>query len=235
MLVPLVLGSPHLPRLVSSDPERQIKALLDLVDTMREEYCRRHARDQLQIDDLDLFDTNAHVLKERPFGIRALSLRLGMLNAESSWSLLLVTASIIVTISQRAGPKKHPVDPDAMRQVTKRRKTENAIDSLLQHVKLSALAEKICALQTLCFIFDSMQFEPSTVKTYIETILNHVSDKSSSLCSWAMLAIARYAFAMSPSTRLDFDFCAVLQGKRLQALPISELYGYKYGELSHVI
>ncbi|KAI4258557.1 MAG: hypothetical protein LQ352_001192 [Teloschistes flavicans] len=200
MLVPLVLGSPHLPRLVSSDPERQIKALLDLVDTMREEYCRRHARDQLQIDDLDLFDTNAHVLKERPFGIRALSLRLGMLNAESSWSLLLVTASIIVTISQRAGPKKHPVDPDAMRQVTKRRKTENAIDSLLQHVKLSALAEKICALQTLCFIFDSMQFEPSTVKTYIETILNHVSDKSSSLCSWAMLAIASAAGQEAAST-----------------------------------
>ncbi|KAL9584487.1 MAG: hypothetical protein Q9203_004640 [Teloschistes exilis] len=193
MLVPLLLGIPHLPRLVSSDPERQTKALLDLVDTMREEYGRRHARDQLQIDDLDFFDTTAHVLQERPFCLQAFSLRVAMLHAESSWSLLLVTASIIVTISRRMGPKEHAGGPDAMRQVTKRRKTEDAIDSLFQLVKFSALAEKIYALQILCFIFDSMQFEPSMLKTYIETILYHISDKSSSLCSWAMLAIASAA------------------------------------------
>lgn len=194
MLVPLLLGIPHLPRLISSDPERQTKALLDLVDTMREEYGRRHARDQLQIDDLDFFDTTAHVLQERPFSLRAFNLRVAMLHAESPWSLLLVSASIIVTISRRVGPKEHAGAPDAMRQLTKRRKTEDAIDSLFQLVKFSALAEKICALQILCFIFDSMQFEPCTLKTYIETILNHVSDKSSSVCSWALLAIARYAF-----------------------------------------
>ncbi|KAL8689365.1 MAG: hypothetical protein Q9218_004951 [Villophora microphyllina] len=193
MLVPLILGGPYLPRLIMSDPDVQVAALFNLLDTMREEYCRRHARDQLQIDDLDLSGTTGDMLEERPFRLRALGLRFRVLSAESPWALLLVTASIAVAISQGGGPKEYPIDPEGMCQVPKRRKTEDPIDSLFQRLRLSAVAEKIYALQVLCFIFEYMQFGASVLQTYIESVLAHVSDKSSSLCSWAMLAIASAA------------------------------------------
>ncbi|KAL8857536.1 MAG: hypothetical protein Q9178_005864 [Gyalolechia marmorata] len=193
MLVPLVLGDPYLPHLDFTESEDQSADLLDLLEVMREEYCRRHDRDQLQIDDLDLAETSSHHHNERPLSIRAFRLRFGLLKAEASWSLIHVAASIVTALLGRGQIFDDHADSTSARRATKRRKREYPVDTLFQRVQMSSLADKLHALQVLCFVFDMAQFEPAALQGYIELTLTHVSDKSSPLCSWSMLAITSAA------------------------------------------
>ncbi|KAL8736025.1 MAG: hypothetical protein Q9166_000587 [cf. Caloplaca sp. 2 TL-2023] len=193
MLVPLVLGEPYLPHVKFRESDDQSADLIGVVEVMREEYCRRHDREQLQIDDLDFAEVAIGHQKERPLSIRAFRLRFGALRAEASWSLICVTASIITTLSGQRRISDDAADLASGRRATKRRKTEDPVDALFQRVKLSAPADKVHALQVLCFVFDMTQLEPDALQGHIEMILIHVSDKSSSLCSWSMLAITSAA------------------------------------------
>ncbi|KAL8700463.1 MAG: hypothetical protein Q9224_000953, partial [Gallowayella concinna] len=193
MLVPLILGEPYLPHVNFRESEDQLADFLDLLEVMREEYCRRHEREQLQIDDLDLAGVVVGHQKERPLSIRAFRLRFGAVKAEASWSLLHVMASLVTTLSGQGRSSAGYADSASARRATKRRKTEDPISTLFQRVKMSMPSDKIHALQVLCFVFDVVQFESDILQGYIETILVHVSDKSGPLCSWAMLAITRSA------------------------------------------
>lgn len=191
MLVPLVLGDPYLPHLKFRDSEDQLVDLLDLLEVMREEYCRRHDRDQLQLDDLDLAEAFDKHQKEKPLSLRAFRLRFGALKAEAPWSLICVTASITSTLHLRCQHILEYADPAGARRATKRRKREDPIATLFQRVKMSTLPDKVHALQVLCFVFEIAQFEAAALQGYVELILTHVSDKNSPLCSWSMLAITR--------------------------------------------
>lgn len=235
MLVSLLLGEPYLPQLMIRESEDQTAELLSLLDTMREEYCRRHERDQLQISDLDLAGGVGGHQTERPLSIQAFRLQFGAVEAESSWCLIHVTASIVVALSGRREAQEGRANPTETHPTTKKRKTENPVDSLFQRVRLSALTDKIYALQVLCFVFDSVECESSILQGYIEMILQYVSDKSNSLCSWAMLALTRYAISLSVFNGAWSDLCTVLQDKMLHAAPMSAPYGYRYGELWHDI
>ncbi|KAL8703539.1 MAG: hypothetical protein Q9201_003296 [Fulgogasparrea decipioides] len=193
MLITMMIGELYLPHLMLRQPEVVEVSLSSLADTLREEYCRRHDRDQLQIDDLDFASATEGRRKERPFSIQAFRLRFKALKAESSWSLIYLSASIIATLSGRREVHGKTVDPMRTHHVPKRRKTENHIDSLFQCVRLPGLAQKVHALQVLCFLFDTVSFEASALQGHVETILPCVLDKSSALCSWAMLAVTSAA------------------------------------------
>ncbi|KAL8887231.1 MAG: hypothetical protein Q9215_005165 [Flavoplaca cf. flavocitrina] len=193
MLVPLVLGNPYLPHLNFRDSEDQSVDLLELLDVMREEYCRRHDREQLQIDDLDLAEDFCQHQKENALSLGAFRLRFGALRAEASWSLIFVTASISSTLHRRGQDTLEFADDAGPRRATKRRKREDPISALFQRVKMSPLSDKVHALQVLCFVLEIVQFEAVALRAHIELILTHVSDKNSPLCSWSMLAIASAA------------------------------------------
>ncbi|KAL9040825.1 MAG: hypothetical protein Q9180_001675 [Flavoplaca navasiana] len=191
MLVPLVLGNPYLPHLNFRESEDQSIDLIELLDVMREEYCRRHDREQLQIDDLDLAEDFGQHQKENVLSLRAFRLRFGALRAEASWSLIFVTASISSTLHRRGLDTLEFADDAGARRATKRRKREDPISALFQRVKMSPLSEKLHALQALCFVLEIVQFEAVALRAHIELILTYVSDKNSPLCSWSMLAITR--------------------------------------------
>ncbi|KAL9603048.1 MAG: hypothetical protein Q9219_001412 [cf. Caloplaca sp. 3 TL-2023] len=193
MLVPLLLGELYLPQVVPNNADDESPDLLSLVDVMRDEYCRRHEREQLQIDDLDLTGTTMAHQKERPFATSVLRLRFGAGKTESAWSLLYVSASITAIFHRRAETLDSTAKADGAEHAIKRRKVERPVDNILQQLRLSTLTEKIHATQLLCFLFDMVKFEPPILLGYIETILQCVSDKNSSLSSWAMLAITSAA------------------------------------------
>ncbi|KAL8895737.1 MAG: hypothetical protein Q9192_003466 [Flavoplaca navasiana] len=193
MLVPLVLGNPYLAHLNFRESEDQSIDLLELLDVMREEYCRRHDREQLQIDDLDLAEDFGQHQKENALSLGAFRLRFGALRAEASWSLIFVTASISSTLHRRGQDTLDFADDAGTRRATKRRKREDPISALFQRVKMSPLSDKVYALQVLCFVLEIVQFEAVALRAHIELILTHVSDKSSPLCSWSMLAITSAA------------------------------------------
>ncbi|KAL8942977.1 MAG: hypothetical protein Q9216_001333 [Gyalolechia sp. 2 TL-2023] len=190
MLVPLLLGEPFLPQVISKSSEDEMTELLNLIDVTRDEYCRRHEREQMQIDDLDLTGATMDFQKERPFSTQTLRLRFGLARAESPWSLIYVSASIIATLGRHSIALDDHAKTDSAKHATKRRKLENPIDSVLQRLRYSTLTDKLYATQIMCFLFDTVHFESCILLSYIEIFLQCVSDKNSSLCSWAMLAIA---------------------------------------------
>lgn len=189
MLVPLLLGEPYLPRIVAQNSEDEMTEFLDLIDILREEYCRRNEREQVQIDDLDLTGSTPDLQKERPFSTRTFRLRLGLGRAESSWALIYISASIIATMSRHSLALDDHAKTTNVTHATKRRKLENPIESVLQRLRFSALPDKLYATQIMTFLFDVVILDSSILLGYIETLLQCISDKNSSLCSWAMLAI----------------------------------------------
>ncbi|KAL8785072.1 MAG: hypothetical protein Q9213_003577 [Squamulea squamosa] len=193
MLLPLILGDPYLKHLNFTESENQSIDFLDLLEVMREEYCRRHHKDQLQIDDLYLAEAFSHPRKERPSSLRAFSLRFGVLKAEASWALISVTASIVTILHGRGQTSNDLLGSPNAHRAKKRRKREDPVDMLFQRLKMSSTADKVYALQVLCFVFDMTQIEPAALHGHIEIILTHVFDKSSLICSWSMLALTRTA------------------------------------------
>lgn len=192
MLVSLLLVEPYLFHLSSDASEDRVTDLLGLIHVMRDEYCRRHDKDHLQVDDLNLLNTTTGNQKPGPLGIPALQLRFGLSRAESPWSLIYISASIITSLDCHWRNLDDRAKDANDQPVTKRRKIEKPIDSVLQHLKSPALADKVYALQLLCFLFSMVDFESTILYGYLETILQHVSDKNASSCSWAMLTIRRY-------------------------------------------
>ncbi|KAL8949939.1 MAG: hypothetical protein Q9222_003988 [Ikaeria aurantiellina] len=195
MMVPLLLGEPYLPQVVSrldvSDDEPT--DLLTLIDVMRDEYCRRHEEDQLQVDDLDLLDTLVGDPKQWPFSLKTFRLRFGAIKAESSWSLIHLTASVIKTLQSSWDSLSSRINYANGEPSVKRRRTEAPVESLFDRVRMSALNDKIYSLQVLCFVFDAFEFASSTLLNHIETILVLATEKNSSLCSWGMLALSSAA------------------------------------------
>ncbi|KAL8710033.1 MAG: hypothetical protein Q9220_005304 [cf. Caloplaca sp. 1 TL-2023] len=196
MMVSLLLGEPYLPRVVAKlddDDEMESTGLLALIDVMKDEYCRRNEGNQMQIDDLDLLDTDIENLKQWPFSIRTFRLKIGTIRAESFWSLIYLTASVIRTLQSSWDTIGNRTNAANGEPSVKRRRTEGPVDSLIERMRMSALNDKIYSLQVLCFVLDAAEFEPSTLLSYIETILVYATDKNSSLCSWAMLALSSAA------------------------------------------
>lgn len=204
MLVSLLLVEPYLSQMISSYSEDEATDLLGLIEVMRDEYCRRHDRDQLQIEDLEFIDTTAGKKKERPLSIPALQLRFGLGKAESPWSLIHVSAFIIASLNRRWEALDDRANDAGDEHLSKRRKTETPLDSVFQRLKLPALADRVYAMQVLCFLFHMVPFEPSVLQGYLETILQYISDKDTSLCSWAMLALLRYASPKSADMPIDY-------------------------------
>ncbi|KAL8930642.1 MAG: hypothetical protein Q9208_000513 [Pyrenodesmia sp. 3 TL-2023] len=189
MLVSLLLVEPYLAQMISSSTEDEAANFLYLVDVMREEYCRRHDREQLHVDDLDFIGTGTGHQRERPFTLPALQLRFGLTKAESPWSLVYISASMIASLHRRRETLDDRADDAKDEHLSKRRKKERPVDSVFQRVKHSSPADRLYALQALCFLFNMVRLESTALQAYLEMMLQCVSDKHTSLSSWAMLAI----------------------------------------------
>ncbi|KAI4115018.1 MAG: hypothetical protein LQ345_004305 [Seirophora villosa] len=167
MMVSLLLVEPYLSHVIVKYSEDEAMDLQNLIDVMRDEYCRRHDRDRLQVDDLD-----------------SVSMTTG--KSESPWSLLYLSAVMTAALTRRL----EALDDRLQDQhLAKRRKKEMPIDSVIRRLKLPGPADRLYALQMLYFLFDMVQLDSTVLQVSMETILQYVSDKNASSCSWAMLAI----------------------------------------------
>ncbi|KAL8900186.1 MAG: hypothetical protein Q9207_005812 [Kuettlingeria erythrocarpa] len=189
MLVSLLLVEPYLGQMISSYTEDEATNLLYLIDIVREEYCRRTEKEQLHVEDLDFIGTSTGDQKERPFAIPALQLRFGLTKAESPWSLVYTSASMIASLHLRWEALDDRANDAKDQHPNKRRKKEKPIDSVFQRLKHSSPADRLYALPALCFLFNMVQLESTVLQGYVEMMLPYISDKHISLSSWAMLAV----------------------------------------------
>lgn len=200
MLVSLLLVEPYLSHLISSYTEDEAEDLVGLIDVMRDEYCRRHDKDQLQVDDLCFANTTRADQTGGSLNIPAIQPRFGHAKAEAPWSVIYISASMIASLNRRWEALDDRANGVNGGHGTKRRKIESPIDSVFQRLKSSTLADKIYAMQVLCFLFDMGKVRPALLLGYLETMLQQVLDRNASVCSWAMLAIRRCVSLRLPTS-----------------------------------
>lgn len=193
LLAFLSYGEILLPRMISGDETSDSSATLQaLVEVLRDDYCQRRPRGQLQLDDLVLIDPCRSTSSQMPLSIKTLQVRLDGLKAESPWCLLSRSAAIKVVLENATIARQGTLDGDEL-QDSKRQKLEHPMDDMLHHVKGSLLPEKLYALQMFVFIYDILPFDEGTLQCHLDALLPCLTESDGSIVSWTMLAMTSAA------------------------------------------
>ena len=192
LLAFLLYGQILLPRMISEDQTGDCNtALRALVEVLRNDYCLRRHRGQLQLDDLVLLDPSRSTSRQMPLSTRTIQIKLDGLRAESPWCLISISTAIIVALENAEIARRNPLDEDDV-QDPKRQRLEHPIDDFLHHVKGSLLPEKLYGLQMLLFLYDSLALNEATLQSHLDALLTCLSGSDGSIVSWAMLAMNSY-------------------------------------------
>ena len=211
LLAFLSYGQILLPRMISEDQTGDCNTTLKaLVEVLRNDYCSRRHRGQLQLDDLVLLDPSRSTSRQMPLSTRTIQVKLDGLRAESPWCLISRSTAIIVALENAEIARKDPLDEDEV-QDPKRQRLEHPIDDLLHHVKGSLLPEKLYGLQMLLFLYDSLPLDEATLQCHLDALLPCLSESDGSIVSWAMLAMNSYV-ASSNTRHYITDWTGQLQG-----------------------
>lgn len=192
LLISLLYGEVYFSRLVSTDETGDsTNDLSRLLQVFRQEYSKRPEREQLQLEDLDLPD---HPLgSERPSSMKAFELRSAASRAEQPWTLLYISASIILVLSADDSARGKSVEANIVENPPKRRKLNKPINEILADAKSTDVQRKLFALQVLTFVFDRIVVDVESLKHYLEPLLQCLSDDNANIVSWALLVLTRYS------------------------------------------
>lgn len=180
-----------LPRMISEDTTGDCKnALSTIVEVMRDDYCLRRYRDQLQLEDISLPDPTTRVASQVPLSTKVHELRNGSLKAEHPWCLISSSAAMMVALEVDTRACETPVDADEIQVSAKRQRLTHPLDDVLPSLKGPLLPQKLYSLQMLVHVLDSLQFEQGALQTYLDALSPCLSDNDGFVTSWAMLAMA---------------------------------------------
>ena len=231
LLAFLTYGEILLPRMISEDQTGDCNTSLQaLVDVLRNDYCSRRHRGQLQLDDLVLLDPTRFASRQMPLGTKTIQVRLDGLKAESPWCLISRSAAITVALENATVARKDQLDGDEVQDI-KRQRLEHPMDDIIHHVKGMLLSEKLYGLQMLVFIYDSLPFDEDALRCHLDALLPCLSESDGSIASWAMLAITSYV-AFFYLRRVITDWTII--GRQLRLRParlVSRTTGFASGEL----
>lgn len=198
LLILLSYGEVLLPRIIRLDKTGDNKAaLVALVEVLRNDYCLRRDREQLQLDDLTFYDSTCSATRQMPLSTKTLGVRSGCFRAEHPWCLISLSAAIIVALEHNTATHEQPTRPDAEDNRAKRQRLTHPIDDIFD---LTKGPDKLYALQMLVFIFDSLELEEEALQGRLETLLLCLSDDNSLITSWAMLVMNSYVYVILSRT-----------------------------------
>ena len=192
MLISLLCGDVYFSRLVYTDETGDCtNDLSRLLQVFRHEYYKRPEREQLQLEDLDLPDHP--FCSERPSSLKAFELRSAALRAEQPWTMLYISASIIIVLSADRSTREKSSGAQYVENPPKRRKTIKPINEILADANSTDMQQKLFALQVLTFVFDRIVVDVVSLKHYLEPLLHCLSDDNANIVSWALLVLTRYS------------------------------------------
>lgn len=202
MLISLLYGEVYFSRLVTTDETGDCaNDLSRLLQAFRQEYSKRPEREQLQLEDLDLPDHPFGC--ERPSSMRAFELRSAVLRAEQPWTMMYISASIILVLSADDSARGKSLEVHNVENPPKRRKLNKPINEILGDATSIDVQRKLFALQVLTFVFDRIVVDAESLKHYLESLLQCLSDDNANIVSWTLLALTRYSFHRA-------DWCEVV-------------------------
>ncbi len=190
LLVLLSYAEVLLPRLISEDTTGDFKAELGaLIEGLRDDYCVRRHREQLQLDDLLPVDPIDCTPSQTPLSNKTLKLRVGAFKAEQPWCLVSSSAAIMVALEKDMIAIERSVHYREHAHPSKRQRLSHHLDDLFSSIKGSVWSEKLYALQILVFVFDTISIDEIALQGHLLVLLPCLSDDDSTIASWAMFAM----------------------------------------------
>ena len=171
--------------------EKFAATLENLMELLVYDYCKRHEKDMLQLDDLFLRCESASGTAEMP---RTLGFhpRPCVTRAEACWTIALLTSTVFSILDEvRWHSDENDSDGDAPR---KRARPSPYLDEHMRIAISASGATQIASLQLICFMVQSKRLPSSQLQDIIERLASLVGDPKGSIASWAMLAISSCAF-----------------------------------------
>ena len=194
MLVTLLYGQAYFPRLLQdTNPDEDFEQdFRNLIVTVQEEYCKRSERDQIQIDDLELYEDREHVPDALPLHSRSIALRSGALKAEQSWAVLELVGSGLTASRHRED--RNAVKQGGMSPPSKRQKMSTPIESILGQLRRANGTERQSLLQILVFGVEKNSLKMPEYQAILDQVVPLISNETSSISNWSMLVVSWYGF-----------------------------------------
>lgn len=183
-------GEPLLPLLMSNEETGKFSADLSaVVETFRQEYCERRPKDLLLIEDVNLADYPRLTSFAPPLCCKFASLRPGAIRAEEPWSLLRISAAIIVVLDGGSLSTRKSNDADELDwRLSKRQRLTKQLDEIYNLIRSSHRHLKIYGLQVLAFILERSIFDAADLLGLLKILGPNLSDEDGTIAGWAMFA-----------------------------------------------
>lgn len=195
LLILLFHGELLLPRLLLEDSVTDYKDDLDaLIEILRDDYCIRRNREQLQLDDVLLLDPTYRTRAQLPLSTRTIQVRIGNMKAEQPWCLLSTGASVLVALEKNVIDREKAANTGDTDYHPKRRKLTHPVNELLRLMQGHLGAEKLYALQMFVFVLDGLELDENVLQARLDVLLPFLSDDDTTFASWAMLAMNSYVY-----------------------------------------
>jgi ataxia telangiectasia mutated family protein len=194
MLIFLFAVHPHLEKcLRNGDPI--LKKLEELADVLKTDYGKRAAKDQLQIDDLEMIDFGSPLT---PFHLDAFRLRAHNIRGERNWAHLqvigLLEGLISTGLTCESTPKR--TDEELEKHVRKRQKVARNSDRILDSLKQEEEKPRVAGLQMIPFILVNQQLKASELEELLHHLAALVADKRGGVAVWALIAMSRFVLLL---------------------------------------
>ena len=184
----------HIEALAAHSPSSGIlDHVKGVLDDLWMEYSKRDDRTRLQVVDLSFSDTSTSCFDAGVFGLATHDV-----SAERRWAAVQVIALLEVILTKHTKPIEH--DGDTVDdQPRKRRRVGERPSRIRDRLDSSDAGTKLAALQVLPFYLHITNSTPDDLSAILHRLSHFITDKRAIVCSWAMIACARYHLHHRPA------------------------------------
>lgn len=174
-----------------------VSELSALLESLKAEYSKRQERDQLHLDDLQVWSDSA--APKRPAFIQCgiLSLRTNGSRAEQGWTVVHLIAFITGLLRDNGMKDLDGTGDDSEERPRKRLRGMDDLGDLLSQASNGVLGSRIAALQTLAFLTQQSQMSATDLRRILDSLKPHCSDENAALASWSLTAVTSCAYQAS--------------------------------------
>jgi ataxia telangiectasia mutated family protein len=196
MLIFLFAVHPHLEKCIRNG-DHVLKRLEELAEVLKTDYGKRAAKDQLQIDDLEMEDFGSQPALA-PFRLESFWLRAHNIRGERNWAHLQVIGILegLISIGKQNEPNPQRNDEDLEKHIRKRQKVAYTSNRILDSLKHEEEKPRVAGLQTIPFILTNQQLKASELEELLHRLAALAADKRGDVAVWALIAMSRFVMAL---------------------------------------
>ena len=208
MLVTCIYLRPYFLSIMQEHHDPTLRSELSgLLEVMRNDYCRRLERDQMQMDNLRLVFGDADLHNTSNIATAVFRLRCINTRVEANYTTVHMLASLCNVLSSQKREDASSEDENEEEinpRPRKRQRLVDEFDEVFKDMEGGSVSSRICALQTLAFLAQLKVFSSKQLAKVIDKLSASCAEDNNTISSWAFLALASCA-SQTASTLLQLS------------------------------